>query len=104
MGRYRQNLEHRYHNGGIWPFVGGFWVLALAAASRRDEALRQLGALARANAVNHWEFNEWFHGLSGRPEGMPRQTWNAAMFLLARHGLARPVFRGAGLSPTRNQA
>jgi hypothetical protein len=93
MGRHRQNLEHRYHNGGIWPFVGGFWVLALATTSQRDEAHRQLGALARANAVNNWQFNEWFHGQIGRPEGMPHQTWNAAMFLLARHGLAHPVFK-----------
>ena len=92
MGRHRQNLEHRYHNGGIWPFVGGFWVLALAAAGRRPEATRQLAALARANAVNNWQFNEWFHGQTGRPEGMPHQTWNAAMFLLAAHGLTRSPF------------
>ena len=92
MGRHSQNLEHRYHNGGIWPFVGGFWVLALAAVGRSSEAARQLAGLARANGVNRWEFNEWFHGQSGRPEGMPRQTWNAAMFLLARHGLTHRVF------------
>jgi hypothetical protein len=93
MGRHRQNLEHRYHNGGIWPFVGGFWVLALAAAGRREQAAAALAGLARANAANGWEFNEWFHGCSGKPEGMARQSWNAAMFLLARHGLAERVFR-----------
>lgn len=93
MGRHRQNLEYCYHNGGIWPFVGGFWVLALAAAGRRAPAARELAGLARANAVNDWQFNEWFHGTAGRPEGMPGQTWNAAMFLLARHGLANRVFR-----------
>ncbi|MEI6413275.1 MAG: glycoside hydrolase 100 family protein [Pseudomonadota bacterium] len=92
MGRHRQNLEHRYHNGGIWPFVGGFWVLALAAAGRRLEAQAELAKLARANAVNHWQFNEWFHGQNGTPEGMPRQTWNAAMFLLARQGLDQRIF------------
>jgi glycosyl hydrolase family 100 (putative invertase) len=93
MGRHRQNLEHCYHNGGIWPFVGGFWVLALAAAGRRPQAARELAGLARVNAANGWQFNEWFHGLTGRPEGMSGQTWNAAMFLLARHGLANRVFR-----------
>ena len=93
MGRHRQNLEYRYHNGGIWPFVGGFWVLALAAAGRRELAGHELAGLARANAVNDWQFNEWFHGTTGQPEGMPGQTWNAAMFLLARHGLANRVFR-----------
>ena len=29
MERHQQNLVHQYHNGGIWPFVGGFWVMAL---------------------------------------------------------------------------
>ncbi len=32
------------------------------------------------------------HGQTGRPEGMPHQTWNAAMFLLAAHGLSRSPF------------
>jgi hypothetical protein len=92
MGRHRQNLEHRYHNGGIWPFVGGFWVLALATCGARAEAERELAGLARANAVGGWQFNEWFQGQTGKPEGMPHQTWNAAMFLLARRGLDQRIF------------
>lgn len=93
MGRHRQNLEHRYHNGGIWPFVGGFWALALSSNGRTGEAESVLLGLAKAAAVNGWQFNEWFHGLTGEPEGMPGQTWNAAMFLLASHGLTNRVFR-----------
>lgn len=92
MGRHRQNLEHQYHNGGIWPFIGGFWVMALAAAGRKDEARAELARLARANAANDWEFNEWFHGQSGEPMGMPGQSWNAALFLLACRALEAPVF------------
>jgi len=94
MGRHRQNLEHQYHNGGIWPMIGGFWVAALAAAGMRQRAQVELVALARANAVNGWEFNEWFHGLSGKPHGMPRQSWNAAAFLLARRSLEGKLFNG----------
>ena len=30
MSRHRQNYAWQYHNGGIWPFVGGFFVAALA--------------------------------------------------------------------------
>ena len=87
MGRHRQNMEYRYHNGGIWPFVGGFWVMALAVAGKDRQAAAELEKLARANAVGNWEFNEWFNGQSGRPEGMPRQTWNAATFLLAQQSM-----------------
>lgn len=92
MERHQQNLEHQYHNGGCWPFVGGFWVMALAARGRRELATAQLVKLARANYVNAWQFNEWFHGRSGEPRGMPGQSWNAATFLLARHALNNPVW------------
>src|SRR5690606_13101796 len=30
MARHRQNFVWQYHNGGVWPMVGGFWVVALA--------------------------------------------------------------------------
>jgi hypothetical protein len=93
MGRHRQNIEHQYHNGGIWPMVGGFWVMALAAAGKMKKAKEELGRLAAANAVNGWQFNEWFHGVSGEPLGMPRQSWNAAAFLLARRALEGRVFQ-----------
>ena len=92
MARHRQNLDHQYHNGGCWPFVGGFWVLALAAAGKQREAERALGQLAQANATNGWQFNEWFHGKTGKPMGMSGQSWNAAMLLLAQHALRARVF------------
>ena len=83
MERHRQNHPHQYHNGGLWPFVGGFWVLALARLGRRDLARRALAALAQANARDGWRFTEWFHGRTLAPLGMPGQSWNAATFLLA---------------------
>jgi glycogen debranching enzyme len=93
MSRHRQNLEHQYHNGGAWPFVGGFWVITLSACGRHTAARAALVRLALANQVNGWQFNEWFHGKTGEARGMPGQSWNAAMFLLAHQA----VFRG-GLS------
>lgn len=92
MERHRQNLPHRYHNGGLWPMIGGFWVLALAASGRKAVALRELARLARANAVGDWRFTEWFEGEGEAPHGMSGQTWNAALFLLAREGLDKKIF------------
>lgn len=89
MGRHRQNLAHQYHNGGIWPFVGGFWVMALARLGLHDQAWRHLEDLARANAADQWRFTEWFHGRTLAPQGMAGQTWNAAAFLLALRALQR---------------
>ncbi len=62
MARHRQNFAWQYHNGGIWPFVGGFWVAALARAGGRRVRARELVKLARANALDDWAFNEWLHG------------------------------------------
>jgi hypothetical protein len=83
MQRHRQNLPYQYHNGGSWPFVGGFWVMLLARLGKMGEAWRELENLALANQVGGWEFNEWFHGQTGEPMGMPGQSWNAALFVLA---------------------
>jgi len=93
MSRHRQNLAWQYHNGGIWPFVGGFWVTALADAGLRDRAQRELARVARANELGGWQFNEWLHGRTLEPSGMPGQSWNAAAFLIAyraAYGGVRP--------------
>jgi len=92
MGRHRQNLVFQYHNGGCWPMVGGFWVMALDAAGDRRRARVALSRLAEANAVDGMAFNEWFHGLTGEPMGMTGQSWNAAAFLLAEAALEQRIF------------
>ena len=91
MARHRQNHPHQYHNGGLWSFVGGFWVLALARLGLRERAWHALAALAAANAHDDWRFTEWFHGETLAPMGMAGQSWNAATLLLAHRAL-----RGGG--------
>ncbi len=80
------NQPHHYHNGGAWPFIGGFYVAALVQAGRLAEAEQQLGkltAMVRLGRTREWEFNEWFHGQSGRPMGFAGQSWSAALYLFA---------------------
>ena len=83
MSRHQQNFEWQYHNGGVWPFVGGFWVAAQAAAGRYDAAKAELLKLAKAAALGNWSFNEWLHGQKHSLQGMQGQSWNAAAFLIA---------------------
>ena len=92
MARHKQNRDYCYHNGGIWPFVGAFWVMTLVALGQKKEALEAMAALAAANQINNWEFNEWFQGDTGQPHGMMGQSWNASMFLLAQYALNHKVF------------
>ncbi len=101
MERHRQNLAWQYHNGGVWPMIGGFWIAALALCGRRREARAGLVALARACALGDWAFDEWLHGRTSKPRGMPGQSWNAAAYLMAEHIVAgrgedalRDPFRG----------
>lgn len=84
-------IQHRsgqldYHNGGVWPFVGGFYVCALNLLAR-DEAPEQLEALARANGVFREDetvgFNEWLDGKKGEARGQYGQSWSAGMFIAA---------------------
>lgn len=89
MERHRQNYAWQYHNGGVWPMVGGFWIAALAACGRHAEARTELLKLARACAVRNWAFTEWLHGRTLAPRGMPGQSWNAAGFLIAQNAVLR---------------
>jgi glycogen debranching enzyme len=84
------NLPHHYHNGGIWPFIGGLWVRYIRKLGMADLARRELVKLARLCALGvsqEWEFNEWHHGQTGRPMGKAYQAWSAASFITACHDL-----------------
>jgi hypothetical protein len=89
LPRYeRINRPGEYHNGGVWPFVCGFYVAACVAAGRLELASRKLLALAELVKPWHeneagWGFNEWIKAQTGQPSGRDWQTWSAAMYLYA---------------------
>ena len=80
------NRPDHYHNGGIWPWVGGLYVAALVRAGRIELAREELNNLARANKLgreSEWEFNEWLEGINGEPMGSSDQAWSAGMYVYA---------------------
>jgi len=89
MPRYqRYGQPGQYHNGGIWPFVCGFYIAALVAAGRYQLAEKKLISLSNLvrtarNAKLDFGFNEWFRAQDGAPQGQDWQTWSAAMYLYA---------------------
>ena len=89
LPRYeRYNRPGDYHNGGVWPFICGFYVAACVAAGQMELAERKLLALTELVKPWHedeaeWGFNEWIHAQTGRPSGRDWQTWSAAMYLYA---------------------
>jgi hypothetical protein len=89
LPRYeRYNRPGDYHNGGVWPFICGFYIAACVAAGEMDLAERKLAALTEMVKPWHedaaeWGFNEWIHAQTGKPSGRDWQTWSAAMYLYA---------------------
>ena len=87
--RYAQfNNPGEYHNGGIWPFICGFYVAALVAAKRYTLAREKLVALTHCIKLSvsgnvEFGFNEWLKAQDGKPMGQDWQTWSAALYLYA---------------------
>lgn len=91
FSRYKKyNPPGDYHNGGIWPFICGFYIAALVAAGRHKLAEKKLIALTylisqRREAKVEFGFNEWHKAQTGKPCGQDWQSWSAAMYLYAVH-------------------
>ena len=87
--RYAEfNNPGEYHNGGIWPFICGFYVAALVAAKRYALAREKLVALTHCIKLSvsgnvEFGFNEWIKAQDGKPMGQDWQTWSAALYLYA---------------------
>ena len=88
------NLPGMYHNGGIWPFICGFYVAALVAAGRQRLAEKKLLELTRvvtmaAGPDLQYGFNECLRAQDGKPHGQDWQTWTAAMYYYAAQCVRR---------------
>lgn len=90
----RFNPPGCYCNGGVWPFVCGFYVAALVAADKKrlaEEKLAVLTELVRRakNPDLEFGFNEWYQAQNGQPKGQDWQTWSAAMYVYAAECVRR---------------
>ncbi len=82
------NNPGEYHNGGIWPFICGFYIAALVAAGKialAGEKLVILTHLIKKSISGDvsFGFNEWIKAQDGLPKGQDWQTWSAALYLYA---------------------
>jgi hypothetical protein len=82
------NPPGAYHNGGIWPFICGFYVAALVHAGFQELAEQRLDGLTDLVSLGRqpglaYGFNEWYQAQTGQPSGQDWQTWSAALYLYA---------------------
>ncbi len=91
LNRYAEyNQPGEYHNGGIWPFISGFYIAALVAAEEYELAEQKLYTLTELMKKSRddklsYGFNEWIKAQTGQVKGQDWQTWSAAMYLYAVH-------------------
>lgn len=89
LPRYSEfNNPGDYHNGGIWPFISGFYIAALVAAKEFEVAEKKLLALTNLikkgrNENLEFSFNEWYKAQTGNPMGQDWQSWSASNYLYA---------------------
>ena len=73
-------IPHHYSNGGIWGYIGGFYILALVKMGKMDQAQKELEKLADRNLKGN--FPEWTNPLTKSHHG-GLQAWEAGMYILA---------------------
>ena len=86
-----KNKPYEFHNGGLWPFVTGFYVVDLAQRGKADLARKYLAGIDAANALDQaggeWGFPEYLHGKTFAPGGTHQQGWSAAAAVMGHHAL-----------------
>jgi glycogen debranching enzyme len=75
---------NHYLNGGIWTYIGGFYVLALIKLKKFREAEKELEKLAEANLRGN--FPEWIDPINKKTYGK-LQAWSAGTYMLAYESL-----------------
>ncbi|MFZ5955715.1 MAG: glycoside hydrolase 100 family protein [Nanoarchaeota archaeon] len=75
-----------YLNGGIWTYIGCFYVCALVKMKQFKEAEEQLEKIANANLRGN--FPEWIHPKTKKNFGK-LQAWDAGAYILAYESLKR---------------
>jgi hypothetical protein len=78
---------YHYLNGGIWPFIGGFYILTLIKLKKFAEAKKELELLAEANLKGNF-FPEWVNPIDKKTHGI-YQAWSAGLYILAYNSLKK---------------
>lgn len=79
-----RNPPFCYHNAAVWPFIGGFYTLAMQK-SGNNGVTHLLEKLAGVNKLGpgDWMFYEWINSKTSETGGAAFQSWNAAMYIVA---------------------
>ncbi len=81
-------VPNQYSNGGIWGYIGCFYVLTLIKLGKNLEAEKELKKIAEADLK--WGFPEWIHPIKKTVfERDKLQAWEAGAYILAYESLKK---------------
>jgi glycogen debranching enzyme len=78
---------NHYLNGGIWPYIGAFYVLALIKLKKYKLAKKELESVAKSNLDGNL-FPEWIDPKTKKSYGK-LQAWDAGTYILAYNSLKK---------------
>ncbi len=78
---------NHYLNGGIWPYLGGLYVLSLIKIKMFKQAEKELTKLAESNLKGNL-FPEWIHPKTKKTHGK-LQAWSAGTYIWAYNSLKK---------------
>ncbi len=90
--RKLRNLPGRYHNGGLWPMITGFWALAARKLENQTLADWWTAGIVQANQKSKDGFYEYLDARTGEPGGARNQAWSAAAMIIATRKPASATF------------
>jgi len=78
---------NHYLNGGIWPYIGAYYVLALIKLKKYKLAKKELEKVAESNLKGNL-FPEWIDPKTKKSYGK-LQAWDAGIYMLAYNSLKK---------------
>ncbi len=79
-----RNKPHEFHNGGIWPVWLGWLSLGLGRAGRPTDLERLRQMAAEMLGTPRYDFEEFLHGVTHEPGGVPRMAYSATGVVFLR--------------------
>ncbi|MFQ6611089.1 MAG: glycoside hydrolase 100 family protein [Fidelibacterota bacterium] len=85
-----RNQPYKYHNGGTWPMVNGWWGMALEKSGVRasENIALAVNEFNKKDQETEWGFHEYGDTKTGNPEGVRYCTWSAAGAILLDRAIA----------------
>lgn len=78
-----RNYPYRYHNGGLWPLVHGFFLSTFEGR----EGKKYLNDFAKVLKKDDYIFPEYYNGLTYDPCGVKKLGYSASAYILAYNSI-----------------